>query len=128
MSDNVIIFLLYKRAVENDTCKLVEFQFSFRFNITEVLTSKSVRRKLIKIAQLILKLRCVLLQVIHDAEARLEIIKITVEVEREKLQQARFTLREQEAKHMGRSTSSGTAHTLINAMKSNRESCTQKGL
>ena len=54
----------------------------------------------------------ILLQVIHDAEAHLEIIKITVEVEREKLQQARFTLREQQAKHMGRSTSSGTAHTL----------------
>ena len=70
----------------------------------------------------------ILLQVIHDAEAHLEIIKITVEVEREKLQQARFTLREQQAKHMGGSTSSGTAHTLINAMKSNRESYTQKGL
>ncbi|KAI0224680.1 putative IQ motif and ankyrin repeat domain-containing protein [Lamellibrachia satsuma] len=42
----------------------------------------------------------VTIQVIHNAEAHLEIVKIDVEKAREKLQQARFSLREQEAKHM----------------------------
>ncbi len=59
----------------------------------------------------------ILLQVIHDAEAHLEIVKINVEKEREKMQQARFMLREQQAKHMGRLTSSETAHSLIKAIQ-----------
>lgn len=55
------------------------------------------------------------LQVIHNAEAHLEIVKIDVEKAREKLQQARFSLREQEAKHMGTLvTSSQLAHRLDN--------------
>ncbi|KAK2170227.1 hypothetical protein NP493_1134g01036 [Ridgeia piscesae] len=42
----------------------------------------------------------VTIQAIHDAEANLEIVTMNVEKARERLQQARFSLREQEAKHM----------------------------